>query len=53
MLMGSALFWDITQRRMAKDYHSTLRNTPESVAILTLFLVGHIIKSSPFLVKYL
>jgi hypothetical protein len=29
MLMTSELFWDITQRRMIKDYHSTLRNTPK------------------------
>jgi hypothetical protein len=27
--MRSALFWDITQRRVVKDYHSTLHNIPE------------------------
>jgi hypothetical protein len=29
MLMRPAFFWDITQRRVVKDYHSTLRNIPE------------------------
>jgi hypothetical protein len=29
MLMRSALFWGITQRRVVILYHSTLRYTPE------------------------
>jgi hypothetical protein len=29
MFMRSALFWDITQRRVVNNYHTTLRNIPE------------------------
>jgi hypothetical protein len=34
MLIRSALFWGITQRRVVKDYHSTLRNDPEECRFL-------------------
>jgi hypothetical protein len=36
MLMTSALFWDITQRRIVIVYRSTLCNIPEEPRMLAL-----------------